>query len=121
MSIGRSSVRLQSGSPAAVGEGRRRLMVGVRCASGCRGVTATLISAEATGLAMQVRIEAAETIAADASLPACYARLTSRDSQAPGEAGWLAAAMAQLAAEATTRLLGRFPTLADEVLAAGVY
>lgn len=121
MSIGRSSVRTQSGSPAAVGDSRRRLMVGVRCASGCRSVTATLISAEATGLAMRVRIEAAETVAADPSLPACYARLTSRDPQTPGEAGWLAAATAQLAAEATTQLLSRFPTQADEVLAAGVY
>ena len=121
MSIGRSSVRAQSGSAAAVGEGRRRLMVGVRCASGCRGATATLISAEGSGLAMRVRIEAVETMVAEASLPASYARLTSRDSQTPGEAGWLAVAIAHLAADATTRLLGRFPILADEVLAAGVY
>ena len=96
-------------------------MVGIRCASGCRGVTAALISAEGVGLATRVQIEAAESAEADAALTECYARLSRCTPQTAGESGWLAAAMAQLAAEAAARLLARFPELADDVLAAGVY
>jgi len=121
MSVGRVSARVENGAAAAVGMDRRRLIVAVRCAGGCRGVTAALISVEGFGLAARVRIEGAESAAADESLPAAYGRLAAGAPQSAGEAAWLSASMAGLAAEATGRLLKQFPQAADDVLAAGVY
>jgi len=121
MSVGRISTRAESGAVAAVGLDRRRLMVGLRFAGGCRGATAVLISAEGHGLAARVHIEGVESVVADGSLPTSFSRLAAGNPQYSGEAAWLSTSMAQLAAQATARLTKRFPQASDELLAAGVY
>ncbi len=99
---------------------RRRWVIGLRVAAGCRGLRAVLVGVEGRGLAIRAEIFASLSAPVPPQIRRSFARLRRPDRARPGEAPLLAAQLAESQAALLDTFAAQVAPVWDRILAVAV-
>jgi 1,6-anhydro-N-acetylmuramate kinase len=99
---------------------RRRWVIGLRVAAGCRGLRAVLVGVEGRGLAIRAEIFASVSAPAPPQIRRSFARLRRPGRARPGEAPLLAAQLAESQAALLDTFAAQVAPVWDRILAVAV-